>query len=146
MTDMNNFFYENGVHDVLAVYINRILSATLRSEYKNIEVLTADRELTDADTPMQVFDGNGSNWNVLMPVPDDEENHPFWIVNNSAATEILTLMSNDEVDTLGTVAAGEAALMMPNGEGGYIAVGSGGGGGGGAPVGGTNLSSVWVAG
>lgn len=131
MSDLNDFIYTDGVHDVLAVYVNRLLGATFRSQYKNVEVLAADRELTDADTPIQVFDGDGSNWNVLMPVPDAVGNHPFWIVNNSAGSETLTLKSNDEVDTLGTVAAGEASLMMPNGEGGYIAVGSGGGGGGG---------------
>lgn len=132
MTDLNDFHYTDGVHDVLAVYINRLLGASFRSRYKNVETLAADRELTDADTPIQVFDGDGSNWNVLMPVADDEENHPFWIVNASAGAEVLTLKSNDEVDTLGTIDAGEAALMMPDGAGNYLALGTSSGAGGGA--------------
>lgn len=132
MTDLNDLFYTDGLHDVLAAYVNRILAATLRSEYKNVEVLAADKELTDADTPIQNYDGDGSNWVVKVPVPDAVENHAFLIVNASGATEVFTLKSNDGVITYGTVDAGEAGLLLPDGAGNYIFFSSGGGGGGGA--------------
>lgn len=130
MTDMNAFHYTDGVHDVLAVYVNRIMDATLRSEYKNIEVLAGNKTLTDADTPIQVYDCDNANRDVLMPEPNAINNHPFWIVNGSSGAEVITIKSNDGATVLGTLAVGAGKMMLPNGSGGYIAVGSGDGGGG----------------
>lgn len=120
MTDLNNFIYTDGMHDVLAVYVNRLLAATLRSEYKNIETLTANRTLSDADTPIQRLDGDGSSWDVMMPTPDAVENHVFLVVNASSGAEVLTLKSNDEVTTLKALAPGGVAFLLPDGDGGYL--------------------------
>lgn len=123
MADLNDFTYTDGVHDVLAAYVNRLLAATLRSEYKNVEVLIADKELTDGDTPIQNLDGDGSSFDVLLPVADTDENHPFLIINGSGGAEVLTVKSNDEVTTYKALAAGDAAFMVPDGAGGYVEVG-----------------------
>jgi hypothetical protein len=125
MTDLNNFIYTDGLQDVLAEYVNHLLAASLRSEYKNVETLAADRTLTDADTPIQNYDGDGSSWDVILPDADAVENHPFLIVNGSSGAEVLTVKSNDEATTYKALAAGEAALMMPDGAGGYVLVGGG---------------------
>lgn len=122
MTDLNNFTYTDNVHDVLAVYVNRLLASSLRSEYKNVEILAAHRQLTDADTPIQRFDGNGSSYNILMPEPDDVENHLFVITNSGDGGEILTCKSYDGATTLISLLNEKTALFIPDGNGTYKAV------------------------
>lgn len=122
MTDLNNFIYTDGVHDVLAVYVNRLLAATLRSEYKNIETLTANRTLSDADTPIQRFDGDGSSWDVMMPTPDVTENHVILVINASSGAEVLTLKNNAGTITLKALSAGDYAFLLPDGTGEYLVI------------------------
>jgi len=129
MADLNDFIYTDGVHDVLAVYVNRILAATLRSEYKNVETLLADKTLADADTPLQRLDCNGANRIVKVPTGDAVNNHPFLIINATAGNYILTVKSNDGSSTLHALGQGEIAYILPDGNGGYkdlIALGLGG--------------------
>lgn len=120
MSTLNDFIYTDGVHDVLAVYVNRLLSASMRSEYKNTEMLAADRELTDADTLIQRFDCDGTNRVVSAPAADAVENHPFFIVNGSSAGETITVKNNAVTVTLITLAEGKACLLMPDGAGDYL--------------------------
>lgn len=123
MTDLNDFFYVDGTDDVMAAYVNNLLAATMRSEYKNIETLSATRTLTDADTPIQRFDCGGASRIVKAAEGDLIENHLFWVVNASDGSEVITLKSFDEVTTLATVNEGEGALIIPDGAGGYLALG-----------------------
>lgn len=120
MTDLNDFFYTDGVDDVLAVYVNNLLASSLRSEYKNAELLSADRELTDADTPIQRFDCGGADRLITMPPADAVENHLYLIVNASDGGEIITLKNNDETITYATIAEGSSLMCMPDGDGGYV--------------------------
>jgi hypothetical protein len=120
--DLNNFNYEDGIDDVLAVYVNRLLASSMRSEYKNIEVLAANRTLLDADTPLQRLDGDGSNWDVFLPLADLEENHPFLLVNASAGAEVLTVKSNDGTVTICVLGASDKAFLIPDGDGTYMLV------------------------
>jgi hypothetical protein len=130
MSDLNDFIYTNKVHDVLAEYVNRLLASTMRSEYKNVETLVADRQLTDADTPIQRLDCGGVDRNVFAPEPDAVENHALLLVNTSDGGEVITLRDYDDTITIGTIDAGKALLLLPDGDGGYVSAGGGGGGGG----------------
>lgn len=127
MSTLNDFIYTNKVHDVLAEYVNRLLASTLRSEYKNVETLVGDRQLTDADTPIQRLDCGGANRNVFLPEPDAVENHALLLVNTSDGGEVIILRDYDDTVTLGTIEPGEGLLLLPDGDGGYVSAGGGGG-------------------
>lgn len=122
-SDLNDHYYEDGVDDVLAAYVNRLLASSQRSEYQNAEVLAADRLLLDADTPLQLLDGDGANWNVTLPVADLDENHPFLIVNTSSGSELLSILSNDETVTHAVLCSGEYLFLLPDGVGTYVTIG-----------------------
>lgn len=119
MADLNSFNYTDDVDDVLAIYVNNLLASTMRSEYKNVETLSADRTLTDADTPLQRLDCNGAVRIVKVPTADAVENHPFFVVNSSSGAYAITLKSNDAATILATVAQGESVLVLPDGNGTY---------------------------
>ena len=119
MADLNDFGYTDDVDDVLAVYVNNLLASTMRSEYKNVETLSADKTLTDADTPIQRLDCNGAARIVKVPTADAVDNHPFFIVNSSASAYAITVKSNDAATIIATVAQGEAVLVLPDGNGTY---------------------------
>lgn len=123
MADLNDFGYTDDVDDVLAVYVNNLLASTLRSEYKNVETLSADKTLTDADTLIQRLDCNGAARIVKVPTADAVENHPFFIVNSSAAAYAITLKTNDAAAIIATISQGESALVLPDGNGTYQLVG-----------------------
>lgn len=123
MSDLNDHFYEDLTDDVLAVYVNRLLASTLRSEYKNLETLTGTRVLLNADTPIQRFNCNGANRIVKLPAADTDENHLFLIVNStSSGSWILTVQNNGATETHITLVPGQAVLMLPDGNGGYMAI------------------------
>lgn len=142
MSNLNNYNYVNDDDEVKAEDPNELMASSFVSRFKNIEVLSGTRTLEDLDTPIQNFDCDGSDRDVKMPTPNAVTNHPFWIVNASAGAQTITIKSNDDVDTLGTIAQGAARLFLPDGAGAYLLVGDGGSSGGG----GTLLSTVWVAG
>lgn len=119
MADLNDFNYTDDLDDVLAIYVNNLLASTMRSEYKNVETLSADKTLTDADTPIQRLNCNGAARIVKVPTEDAVENHPFFIVNSSASAYSITLKSNDAATILATVTQGESVLVMPDGNGTY---------------------------
>lgn len=128
MATINDFIPTDDFHDVLAKWIEDLIPSTLRSEYKNVEVLSADRQLLDVDTPLQNYDCNGSNRDVFMPEGDAVENHLFFVFNGSDGGEVITVRDYDDTVTLAEVAEGEGVLLLTVGDGRYFAVGSGGGG------------------
>ena len=119
MADLNDFNYTDDLDDVLAIYVNNLLASTMRSEYKNVETLSADRTLLDADTPIQRLDCNGAGRIVKVPTVNAVENHIFFIVNSSAGNYSITLKSNDGATTLATINKGASALAVPDGAGTY---------------------------
>lgn len=123
MADLNDFGYTDDVDDVLAVYVNNLLASTMRSEYKNVETLAADKTLTDADTPIQRLNCNGAARIVKVPTADGVDNHPFFIVNSSAGAYAITLKTNDAAAIIATISQGESVLVLPDGNGTYQLVG-----------------------
>lgn len=120
--DMNDFHYTDGLDDVLAAYVNRLMDSTLRSEYKNIETLSADRELTDADTPIQRLDCNGADRVVKVPM-GAVSNHLFLVINTTGAGAwTLSVKSNDGATTHQVLHPGSSGLFVPNGNGGYLPI------------------------
>lgn len=119
MNTLVDFTYVNKQNDVMAEYVNRLLAATFRSEYKNVETLSADVELTDGDTPIQVWDPDGGNYNGILPAPDAVENHPY-LIRNAGGSGTITVKSNDEATTHAVLNAGEFVFLLPDGEGEYV--------------------------
>lgn len=121
MTDLNDFIYTDGVDDVLAVYVNRLLATALRSEYKDAKTLSADLTLLDADTPIQRINCNGADRIVKAPTGDAVENHPYWVVNaTSTGGYKITLKSNDATIIQAVLAPGQAVFILPDGNGKYL--------------------------
>lgn len=123
MTTLNDFNFTDDVDDVRAAHVNALQAAALRSEYRNSESLSADRDLLDADTPIQVLDPDGGDYDVLLPSEDAVENHPY-LIRNGGSSGTLTVKSNDEATTHAVLAAGEFAFLLPDGDGEYVLVGS----------------------
>jgi hypothetical protein len=123
MADLNDFNYVDDSDDVMAVHVNNLVAASMRSEYKNAESLSATRTLLDVDTPLQRFDCNGANRIVKMPTADTIENHPFLIVNStSSGAHTLTIQSNDASVTHAVLNPSKFVLMFPDGDGNFVSV------------------------
>lgn len=124
MADLNDFFRTNLVDDHVAGDVNDLIAASLRSEYKNVETLSADKTLTDADTPIQRLNCNGANRIVKMPTADAVENHPFFIVNSTASgAYTLTVQNNGATINHAVLMPSEYILMLPDGNGTYQTLG-----------------------
>ena len=120
MANLNDFNVVDNADDVLAVHINRLAAASMRSEFSNLETLSGNRTLLDLDTPIQNFDCNGADRIVYMPVGQIIENHAYSIRNTtSTGGYTLTIKSNDGVTTLAILDVGYFALALPDGEGLY---------------------------
>ncbi len=124
MTTLNDFNKVDGVTSVMAAHVNDLIASTMRSEYSNVETLSGTRTLLDLDTPIQRFDCNGSNRIVLCPTANTEDNHPFLLVNASDGGETITVKDNAGSVTLATVAEGDMAFILPDGDGTYKVVGN----------------------
>lgn len=119
MTDLNDFYPTNDVDDVLEDWIKDLIPSSFRSEYKNVETLSGTRVLLNADTPIQLFDCDGSDRIVKAPTSDAIENHPYLISNSSTGTEVITFQSNDGTVDIATIAPGKTIAAFPDGNGDY---------------------------
>lgn len=120
MADLNDFIPVDDVDDVEAHWVADLVAASFRSEYKNVETLSATKTLSNLDTPIQRYDCNGADRIVKMPTADAVDNHPFFIVNaTSSGSWILTLQSNDGATDLGELEPEEFAFCIPDGNGEY---------------------------
>jgi len=111
MADLTDYHVVDGVDDVLAVQYNRIIDSTVRGELSNIESLTANKTLTDADFALQIFTPTAAR-DVTLPAIV-AANHPFYIVNASA-TYALTVKNADGT-TIGTVAVSSSGSFASDG-------------------------------
>lgn len=127
---LNNFNYVDDDDDVIAEHVNELLAGSLVSRFKNVEVLSGTRTLLDLDTPLQNFDCNGVDRDVLCPEPNTVTNHVFFVVNASENT--ITVKNNEGTYDVAVILPSTAALVIPDGAGNYIAVGSGSGSSGGS--------------
>lgn len=140
MTDLNDFIVTDDTTDNLASLHNRILGGILRAEFSNATTMSGTVTLADSDTPIQRLNCNGANRIVKMPAYN-AANHPFFIINTTAATYTLDVQSNAGVTLLTTplAANGGLVLVIPDGTAGYKALTSGGGS---WPITGTLTSQV----
>lgn len=123
MSDLNDFNRVNDDDDVMAEDVNKLIAASFRSEFKNIETLSATRTLLDVDTPIQSFDCDGADRIVKMPTANTVENHPFLIVNStSSGSWTLTVQNNAGTETLAFLSPTEAVFLLPDGDGEYIPI------------------------
>lgn len=113
----------NKVHAVLAEDVNRLIASSLRPEYKNVQTLTGDIDLTDGDMPLQIYDCDGADRISKLPPTDAENNHLFLFVNDSSGSELLSILSNDETVTHAVLRSGEYLLVLPDGTGTYVTIG-----------------------
>lgn len=127
MTTLTSFNKTDGVDDHVAADVNNLIAASLRSEYKNVETLSGTRTLLDADTPIQRYECGAADRIVKAPTENSTTNHPFWIVNASAAARTITFKNNAGTTTLGTITQGTASLFIPDGNGSYLAISLSGG-------------------
>jgi hypothetical protein len=86
---------------------------TLRGWYSNTETLSGQKDLVDADLPIQYLDPGGSARDVILPV-EAVANHSFWIINRADAAETITVKTVGDV-TIGTVAQNENKQFVSNG-------------------------------
>lgn len=114
MTDLNSFYKTDAVDDVMAADINVLISSSSYSTFRNVETLTADKDLTDADCPIQVLTPSGANKNVILP---DEAitNHQFIILNPTGTSYSIVVKTFGSVSTLATLTAGQMALLVSGG-------------------------------
>lgn len=128
MADLNDFIPVDDVDDVLAQWVGDLIASSLRSEYKNTETLSGTRTLLDADTPIQLFDCDGSDRIAKMPTEDAVNNHPYWIGNSTASGNYtLTLQNNAGSVNLCVLLPGQFVLCLPDGAGEYKTISDGGG-------------------
>jgi hypothetical protein len=120
MATLNDFHRVDDDDDVLAEDVNKLMATSLRSEYKNVEALSGDMELTDSDTPIQRLDPDGSDRDILMPEPNAVNNH-LYLIQHGGSANVLTIRDNDDTLTLATLQSGDAVMMLPDGDGGYTA-------------------------
>lgn len=118
MTTLNDKSVADGNQFVLAIYYNLLLGSILRKDFSNGVTMSTDITLTDGDIAIQRLNCNGADRIVKVP-PGADANHPFFIINTSAANNIVTVKSNDGATTHQVLGQGEAAFMVPDGNGGY---------------------------
>ena len=120
MTSINNFIVTDNVTDILAAQYNGLLGSIMRADISNATTMSGTVALTDADTAIQRFDCNGSNRIVTLPVYATT-NHPFFIINVTAATYTLDVQSSGSVTILSSPlpALTGIALVIPDGTAGF---------------------------
>lgn len=123
MTTLNDIYPTDDVDDVLDTWVRELMGSTLRSEFKNVETLSATRVLLDADTPIQRFNCNGADRIAKMPTADAINNHPYLVVNStSSGSWTLTVQDSAGIITLATLSPSGFVLLMPDGAGGYFVI------------------------
>ena len=113
MTDLNDFNYTDGIHDVLAAYINQLVAGNLRGELCNTQTLSADLTLTNASFPTQNLTASGANRNALLPVAA-AANHVF-VFRNAGASNNIVVKDSTGTTTFATLTPGQAKIVTPIG-------------------------------
>ena len=121
MTTLNDIYPTDDVDDVLDTWVRELMGSTFRSEFKNVETLSATRVLLDVDTPIQRFDCNGADRIAKMPASNTVDNHPYLIKNETVlANYNLTIQNSSGSNTYCVLPRGEFALIFPDGSGDWV--------------------------
>lgn len=113
MTDLNTYYKTDGVDDVMAEDMNRLISSSDYSTFRNVETLTGNKSLTDDDCPIQYLTPSGANRNVTLP-DEATSNHKFIVMNPTGTSYSLVVM-NYAGSTLSTLSAGTLAVFYSTG-------------------------------
>lgn len=114
MTDLTTYFKTDGVDDVMAEDMNRLISSSDYATFRNVETLTADKDLTDNDCPIQYLTPSGANRNVILP-DEATGNHKFIIMNPTGTSYSLVVKTYGSAATLATLSAGSMASFFSSG-------------------------------
>lgn len=106
---MGSQIIERKVQDVVIRPLNLGERQMLDANDAQTSVLTDNMTLTDLSSVIQFVDPGGSNRNVALPTPD-EDNHGFYIRNIGDNGEILTVKSGATV--VGYVGNGAIGLFL----------------------------------
>jgi hypothetical protein len=113
MADLNDFYKVDGVDDVMAEDMNRLISSSDYATFRNVETLTDNKALTDDDCPIQYLTPSGANRDVTLP-DEATSNHKF-IIMNPTGTSYSLVVKNYAGSTLSTLAAGGIAVFYSTG-------------------------------
>jgi hypothetical protein len=113
MANLTNLRVTDGVTQVLATQYNRVVDSHLRGDAAQTLTMTTNLTLTADDYPLQYLNCNGANRTVTMPAPGST-NHPFWILNTTAATYTLTI-NNSAAAALAVLEPGVGVLVVSDG-------------------------------
>lgn len=114
MTDLTTYFKTDGVDDVMAEDMNRLIASSDYATFRNVETLTADKDLTDNDCPIQYLTPSGANRNVILP-DEATGNHKFIIMNPTGTSYSLVVKTYGSAATLATLSAGSMASFYSSG-------------------------------
>jgi len=122
MATLEDFQVTDDVTDVLADHINRGLGSIFRGNFDNATTMSGTVTLADADVAIQRFNCDGANRIVKLPAAS-AANHPFLIVNVTAATYTIELQTNGAAFICTIATNGGAAFVIPDGTAGFKLVG-----------------------
>jgi microcystin-dependent protein len=91
----------------------RLLRALIEAFSANVESLSANKTLTDADAAIQYLNPNGANRDVTLPALGTG-NHQFIITNTAGATYTLTVKTAGAVTVI-TIQPGHAVTVFSGG-------------------------------
>ena len=114
MTDLNTYYKTDAVDDVMAQDINRLIASSDYATFRNVETLSADKNLSDTDCPVQYLTPSGANRNVILPTAATT-NHKFVIINPTGTSYSLVVKTYGSVSTLATLTAGQGTTFYSSG-------------------------------
>lgn len=113
MAILDPFKYTDGIHDVLAAYINALLAGNLRGELTNTETISATKTLTNDDCPIQNLTPSGAHQKVLL-APEAAGNHHVFF-RNASATYNLVIKDDSDTTTFATILPLGTGWLVPMG-------------------------------
>lgn len=113
MTTLSDFLLVDGTDYPLAAYFMKLIAATLRAEYRNVESITGAKQLTDNDTPFQLITASGANRDVKLAA-EATTNHVTVIYNNGGSNNVV-VKDDSGATTFATLGPGAWCLALPMG-------------------------------
>ncbi|MCP3906898.1 MAG: hypothetical protein GY712_02665, partial [Oceanicoccus sp.] len=119
---LSDIFRVDKVKDVLAAIssdddytgYNVLISSALFSSFRNVETISATKELTDGDYQIQLITPSGADRTVELP-PEAVTNHPHLIACAAGASYDVVIKDDAGATTYATLVAGEFALCLSSG-------------------------------
>lgn len=113
MTTLADFDLVDLVDDHEAGDVNILRGGIWRAEYRNVETITATKELADSDCPIQLITASGANRTVEL-APEATTNH-FTYIKNAGGSNNVLVKDDSGVTTFATLAPGEYAIFISDG-------------------------------